>query len=92
MTLYRDETVKAADWAQPHLKHIPSNHPKAVTTLMDFAKAFNEAFSDPDAACLAGQQIEALKQDSSVTNYTTSFETLRLDLKWNEPTLIPQYE
>lgn len=83
---------KAADWAQPHLERIASNHPKAIITQKNLAKAFNDASGDPDAARLAAQQIAALQQAGLVTDYTTSFKTLQSDLNWNEPALISQYK
>lgn len=83
---------KAADWDKPHLERLVSHHQDALTTLLEFTKAFDEAFGDLDTSQLAAQQIEALKQDGSVTDSTTAFKSLRSELEWNELALISRYE
>lgn len=83
---------EVADWAQPHLEWIINNQRDAITTRREFLRTFVDTFEDPDTERLAARQIEALKQEGSIHDYTTTFKNLRSDLKWNEPALISQYE
>lgn len=83
---------KAADWAQPQLEKMMGHKHNCLTSLAIFTTVFKNTFRDPNAAHVAARQIEALKQDGLVVDYTTAFENFWLDLEWNEPTYIAQYE
>lgn len=83
---------RAADWAQPQLSKLVGNLPGAIATIDEFREAFKEAFGDPDAARVAARQIDALRQDGTVVDYTTQFENIQAELTWNKPALISQYE
>src|SRR5579859_3000918 len=85
-------------WFQPLMKKWTSNlrveHtdvPPELKLWKAFSDAITEVLGDLNFAVTAEREIVALRQHSSVADYTAKFESKRQYLGWNDPALRDQF-
>jgi len=93
-------TGKALEWFEPYLTEIQNNG--MTTTNRDvqymfsswkgFADRLTQMFGDPEAMTTAERRLQTLTQRTSAIEYTTQFQTLAVQVEWNDSALMAQYK
>jgi len=78
----------AAKWARPYLSN--KDH-ELRKNLLNFRRALEEAFGDPDYELRAASELRALKQTTSTAKYAAEFQAISSNLPWNENALYSQF-
>ena len=84
-------TDKAAVWAQPYIKDALGPYPSLrMSNWSLFEEEFKKAFFDPNELSTAACKLNALRQTSAATNYTTEWRSLIAILGWTEEAQLKQ--
>jgi hypothetical protein len=84
-SLLRDS---AFDWFEPNLRKKDSDSPPAVVTnYKTFLASLESTFGDIDAKATAERQLRSLRQTTSASSYSTSFQQIVSFLEWDDAAL-----
>lgn len=84
-SLLRDS---AFDWFEPNLRKRDSdNPPPIITSYKTFIASLESTFGDIDAKATAERQLRSLRQTSSASSYSTSFQQIVSFLEWDDAAL-----
>jgi Retrotransposon gag protein len=84
-SLLRDS---AFDWFEPNLRKRDSlNPPEILTSYSAFLASLESTFGDVDAKATAERQLRSLRQTSSASAYSTSFQQIVSFLEWDDAAL-----
>ena len=83
-------TGHASRWAQPYLEELFGDG-ENIPTFAEFTASFKGMFFDPERKHRAELALRSLKQTSSVSSYTQSFNQHAHDAGWEAKTLVSQY-
>ena len=84
-SLLRDS---AFDWFEPNLRKKDSDSPPAVVTnYKTFLVSLESTFGDIDAKATAERQLRSLRQSTSASSYSTSFQQIVSFLEWDDAAL-----
>ena len=84
-SLLRDS---AFDWFEPNLRKKDSDSPPPViTNYKTFLASLESTFGDIDAKATAERQLRSLRQTTSASSYSTSFQQIVSFLEWDDAAL-----
>ena len=84
-SLLRDS---AFDWFEPNLRKKDSDSPPpVVTNYKTFLASLESTFGDIDAKATAERQLRSLRQTTSASAYSTSFQQIVSFLEWDDAAL-----
>ena len=79
-------------WTTKFSASLNGDNPPGLDSFEVFATKLNAHFGDPDLVHTKSKELRALRQTTSVAQYSTEFIAISQFLDWNDPPLKDQFE
>jgi retrotransposon gag protein len=65
---------------------------RLLSSFNEMTMAMRQVFGDVDERTVAAQKLQNLRQDKSVREYITEFQTISSNLEWDEDALMDKFK